>query len=91
MKWSLCPYYISIELILPTKRFFWKSKSNTYQNYLKSLQHDFVWDTFSDAMLYFLFRVKRSYRVRQGRYIWAVHRFSSVIIITYSHIDNTKE
>ena len=46
--------------------FFWKSKSNTYQNYLMSLQHDFVWDTFSDAMLYFLFRVKRSYRVRQG-------------------------
>ena len=33
---------------------------------LMSLQHDFVWDTFSDAMLYFLFRVKRSYRVRQG-------------------------
>ena len=33
---------------------------------LLSLQQDFVLDTFSDAMLYFLFRVKQSYRVRQG-------------------------
>ena len=53
-------------IILPTKHLFGKLKLNTYQNYLMSLQHDFVWNIFSDAMLYFLFRVKRSYRVHQG-------------------------
>ena len=49
-----------------------------------SQQHGFVLVTFSHAMLYFLFRAKRSYRVRQGSQILAVHRLSSVKIVIFT-------
>ena len=46
--------------------FLWKVKIKFISTLFNVIRAWLFGDTFSDAMLYFLFRVKQSYRVRQG-------------------------
>ena len=75
-----------LSLYILIKRFFGKLKSNVYQNYLIRTWLCFEYFSEGSCMLYFLFRVTQCYRIRQGSWIWAVHRFSSMQLVA-KHVD----